>query len=206
MNSTVSTELFEKGFRDNRPMLILRNLTEAAAVRRAVDAWKLGILLVEVPVQSDDGWTLFALVREAARGKPVGVGTVTMRSQVDRARDEGAAFIVSPGFDLAIAKAAARVGLPHLPGVATPTEVGAAISAGHIWLKAFPASVLGPGWVRALIDPFPSAKFVCVGGMTPDAWPAFREAGAAGYAMSRAYVEGLNGPSRSTDWQATERT
>jgi 2-keto-3-deoxy-6-phosphogluconate aldolase len=49
--------------------------------------------------------------------------------------------------------------------VATPSEVQAAAAAGLTHLKAFPASVLGPGWFRAMSGPFPGMRFVATGGI-----------------------------------------
>jgi 2-dehydro-3-deoxyphosphogluconate aldolase/(4S)-4-hydroxy-2-oxoglutarate aldolase len=56
-------------------------------------------------------------------------------------------------------------GLPHLPGVATPTEVQRAPAAGFGWLKAFPAAQLGAGWITAMHGPFPEARCVATGGI-----------------------------------------
>ncbi len=46
------------------------------------------------------------------------------------------------------------------------------------WLKAFPASLLTPAWVRALLAPFPSACFVVTGGVDAHNAEEFLAAGA----------------------------
>lgn len=139
--------------------------------------------MVEVPVQDERAWTTFVAVRDAADGRPVGVGTVLTRHQVERATAEHAAFCVSPGLDSTITQACASRAMPHLPGVATPSEISTALSLGYTWLKAFPASVLGPEWIRAMLGPFPTVRLVCTGGMTLDTWPAYRAAGARAVAI-----------------------
>ena len=50
------------------------------------------------------------------------------------------------------------------PGVATATELQGALSAGCPWVKAFPASALGPAWFREMRGPFPAVNFVATGG------------------------------------------
>ncbi|MBO3088259.1 bifunctional 4-hydroxy-2-oxoglutarate aldolase/2-dehydro-3-deoxy-phosphogluconate aldolase [Cellulomonas dongxiuzhuiae] len=152
-------------------------------------AWRQGARLVEIPVQGEVGWRAAAAVLEAARaeGRSVGVGTVLEAAQVERAAALGAAFCVSPGLDDDVALACAERGLPHLPGVATPTEISRAVRMGYVWLKAFPAAELGPAWLRAMRGPFPHVRFVCTGGMTPARWPEFRDAGADAAALTRGW-------------------
>ena len=108
--------------------------------------------------------------------------------QVAAAADAGAAFTVAPGLDLAVADAAAARGLPHLPGVATPTEAQQALRHGLTWLKAFPAISLGPAWFKAVAGPLPQLRFVATGGLDAGNAGAFLQAGvrvvAVGSALS----------------------
>jgi 2-dehydro-3-deoxyphosphogluconate aldolase/(4S)-4-hydroxy-2-oxoglutarate aldolase len=55
--------------------------------------------------------------------------------------------------------------MPVLAGAMTPTEVLDAIRRGAELVKLFPASALGPDYVRAVLDPFPTARLVPVGGV-----------------------------------------
>ncbi|MEU4567943.1 bifunctional 4-hydroxy-2-oxoglutarate aldolase/2-dehydro-3-deoxy-phosphogluconate aldolase [Micromonospora sp. NPDC023956] len=150
-----------------RVMVILRDLPAEETVRLAGRAWDLGIEVVEVPVRTPDALpALRAAVRAGAeRDRRVGAGTVYTVEQVRRAADAGAAFTVAPGFDPAVVDAAADCGLPHLPGVATPTEAQRARDHGLRWLKAFPATSLGPQWFRAVAGPLPELRFVATGGI-----------------------------------------
>ena len=84
---------------------------------------------------------------------------------MDAAVAAGAAYLVSPGLDPEIVRAAAERGIPILPGVATPSEVGQAVALGLTWLKAFPAQWLGAHWFAHIRGPFPQVKFVATGGM-----------------------------------------
>jgi 2-dehydro-3-deoxyphosphogluconate aldolase/(4S)-4-hydroxy-2-oxoglutarate aldolase len=115
--------------------------------------------------------------RARDRGLDVGAGTIISTSQLELARDAGAAFTVAPGFDLDVARASTELGLHHIPGVASGTEIQAALRAGFTWLKAFPAERLGPSWIRHQHGPFPQVRFVATGGVTPESAAGFLAAG-----------------------------
>ncbi len=146
---------------------ILRNMSVADSVRLARKAWDLGIDLVEVPIQTDDARASLEAVLDAARdaGRPIAAGTVTTVEQVEYCARVGVAFTVAPGFDPEVVAASQRLGLPHIPGVSTPTEIQAAVKAGCHVLKAFPATVLGTEWFKTMRGPFPRVQFMVTGGI-----------------------------------------
>jgi 2-dehydro-3-deoxyphosphogluconate aldolase/(4S)-4-hydroxy-2-oxoglutarate aldolase len=99
----------------------------------------------------------------------VGAGTVITPGQVDAAVDAGARFIVSPGLDLDVVTRARQLGVPVLPGIATPSELQAAVRAGLTAVKVFPVDQLGGvGFLDALSAPFPEVRFFPSGGIRPD--------------------------------------
>ena len=165
--NVLSNEALTPLFEGQRLMAILRGFGADRSVALARQAWDLGIDCVELPIQTDrDLEALRAVVEAGAElGKTVGAGTVVSLEHVRQARDAGAAFTVSPGYDAEIVRASFDAGMPSLPGVATASEVQAAVASGLTWLKAFPASVLGPAWFTTMAGPFPSVKFVATGGM-----------------------------------------
>jgi 2-dehydro-3-deoxyphosphogluconate aldolase/(4S)-4-hydroxy-2-oxoglutarate aldolase len=181
----------EDVFGDSRIMAILRGLPERETVELASRAWDLGVRLVEVPVQTPDALPSLraAVAAGRSRGLPVGAGTVISLEQVREVAAAGAAFTVAPGFDPAVATASAGMGLPHLPGVATPGEIQAALRHGLTWLKAFPASVLGPAWFTAMRGPFPQVKFVATGGLDARTAPEYFAAGARVVAVGSALAD-----------------
>lgn len=186
----MTTPDFDHIFGGARVMAILRGLPVAETVRLAERAWDLGIDVVEVPVATADAVPALRAAVEAgaARDRIVGAGTVLDVDQVAAAADAGAQFTVAPGLDLTVADAAAARGLPHLPGVATPTEAQQALRHGLTWLKAFPAISLGPAWFKALAGPLPQLRFVATGGLDASNAEAFLQAGvrvvAVGSALS----------------------
>lgn len=171
--------VFDEIFRDVPLMAILRGMGVERTLATATRAWDLGITAVEVPVQTPTDVEALHVVAEAARerGLTVGAGTVVSLEHVRQAADAGAAFTVSPGFDVDVVRASHDAGMPALPGVATATEVQRAMDEGLTWLKAFPASLLGTGWFPAMRGPFPQARFVATGGMDSSNARAYLDAG-----------------------------
>jgi 2-dehydro-3-deoxyphosphogluconate aldolase / (4S)-4-hydroxy-2-oxoglutarate aldolase len=111
-------------------------------------------------------------------GLAIGAGTVLSISAARRALDAGATFLVMPHTDAELVAWAAEHGVPTLPGAATPTEVLAAWRAGASAVKLFPASALGPSFVRELAGPFPDIPVVPTGGVTAETAGSFIAAGA----------------------------
>lgn len=173
------SDWFETAFAGAPLMAILRGMGVERSIRLAETAWDLGIDSVEVPLQTDEDERALREVaqRAAARGKSVGAGTIITPAQVAVAADAGAAYLVSPGLDAAIVRAAQKAGIPILPGVATPSEVQLAVALGLTWVKAFPATWLGSGWFRHIRGPFPQVKFVATGGLDASNVEEFLAAG-----------------------------
>ena len=146
---------------------VLRGLTPSEAVRSATRAWDAGVRHAEVTIETPEAVRTRAAVASAAaeRGMAVGAGTIISVEQLGAAASANASFTVSPGLDEGIVQESIRRGIPHLPGVATASEILRAKALGLSWLKAFPASLLGPEWVKAMKGPFPDVQFVATGGM-----------------------------------------
>jgi 2-dehydro-3-deoxyphosphogluconate aldolase/(4S)-4-hydroxy-2-oxoglutarate aldolase len=104
----------------------------------------------------------------------VGAGTVLTTEQADRAIDAGAQFIVAPGTNPKIVEHVLKHGVPMVPGVVTPSEIELAMALGAPLLKFFPAeSMGGVATLKALAGPYPQARFIPTGGVTPELLPAY---------------------------------
>ncbi len=108
----------------------------------------------------------------------IGAGTVLSPDAARAAADAGAAFIVTPVMDRAVIGAALERGIPCIPGAFSPTEVLAAWQAGASAVKLFPASSVGPSFIRELHGPLPEIRIIPTGGMTIETAPGFIAAGA----------------------------
>jgi 2-dehydro-3-deoxyphosphogluconate aldolase / (4S)-4-hydroxy-2-oxoglutarate aldolase len=180
LDSSACEQYFTALFEGQFVMAILRGMNPMTTVTLCEQAWRAGISVAEVTIESAAAQpSLRAAVECGGRlGRPVGAGTVTSRSRVEAALAAGAGFTVAPGFDEQIARASLKVGLPHLPGVTTPTEIQHAVRRGFRWLKLFPARDLGPAWIKAMLGPFPDVRIVATGGIGAGDAAEFLAAGA----------------------------
>lgn len=170
---------FAGALRSQRLVAIVRGTDPAAATRTVLTLAGEGVGLVEVSMTTPAALDVISRARrELGTETSVGAGTVIAAQDADRAADAGADFVVTPAIVPALGRAAER-GLPLLAGALTPTEVvAAAAQAGVVAVKLFPASLGGPRYLRALLDPFPSAALVPVGGVDADAACDYLAAGA----------------------------
>lgn len=190
-DQTGATRWFDEVFADQRAMVILRGYPPERTVELCSRAWDLGITQVEVPVQSPDALPSLRAALDAARerGLGVGAGTVTTVEQLEDVAAAGVTFTVAPGLDDDVVRRSGELGLPHLPGVATPSEIQHAVRLGLTWLKAFPASVLGPEWFRAVLAPFPGVRLVATGGVSAANVRDFLDAGARVVSLGSAVAD-----------------
>ena len=97
----------------------------------------------------------------------VGAGTVVRPEQVDAAVEAGARFVVTPGFSARVVGRCRELGVPVIPGVATATDVIAALDHGLKLLKFFPAEAAGGiAALKALAGPFPGVRWIPTGGIS----------------------------------------
>jgi 2-dehydro-3-deoxyphosphogluconate aldolase/(4S)-4-hydroxy-2-oxoglutarate aldolase len=176
---------------EQRVMAILRGLSADETVAVAGKLWDAGVTVLEVPIGKPDAVPALAAAVDAARkrGLRVGAGTVITADQVRAAAEAGAQYTVAPGFDPLVLAASLAAGMPHLPGVGSATEVQQAYLAGCRWLKAFPASALGPAWISGLLGPFPDVNFVATGGLKIADAPTYLAAGARVVALGAALAD-----------------
>jgi len=144
-----------------------------------------GIHVFEVTMNSASA--VDAIEALTARFRPdellVGAGTVLDEAQAQAAVDAGARFVVMPHFDVRIVEWAVRHEVPSFPGAFTPTEILAAWRAGASAVKLFPASAVGPTFLRELHGPLPQIPLIPTGGVTVENAPAFIAAGALAVGM-----------------------
>jgi 2-dehydro-3-deoxyphosphogluconate aldolase/(4S)-4-hydroxy-2-oxoglutarate aldolase len=99
----------------------------------------------------------------------VGAGTVLNTEQAQHAIDNGASFVISPCLNPKVVAFCLDAGIPVVPGVSTPTEIGLAVDLGLSVLKFFPAEALGGLKTLAAISaPFTRVQFVPTGGIGPE--------------------------------------
>jgi 2-dehydro-3-deoxyphosphogluconate aldolase/(4S)-4-hydroxy-2-oxoglutarate aldolase len=110
------------------------------------------------------------LIRDLAPKLPagfiLGAGTVLDADTVARVADAGARYVVSPVFRRSVIEACQARDLAAMPGCFTPTEILDAWDAGADIVKVFPATTLGPSYLKDVRAPLPQVKLMPTGGVT----------------------------------------
>ncbi|MHA1566328.1 MAG: bifunctional 4-hydroxy-2-oxoglutarate aldolase/2-dehydro-3-deoxy-phosphogluconate aldolase [Alphaproteobacteria bacterium] len=146
------------------PVLTITRIEDAVPLAKALVAGGLPVL--EVTLRTSVALEAIAEISSQVADAMVGAGTVTRPDQIGQAREAGAQFAVSPGFDPILSTTATDAAMPYLPAVATGSEIMQAIRHGHEMLKFFPAeSNGGCAALRAFGGPFSGIRFCPTGGI-----------------------------------------
>jgi len=161
---------------------ILRGITPDVVVEHVEALIAEGFDAIEIPLNSPDWQTSIPLaVRAAGDRALIGAGTVLTVDSVGQVADLGGTLMVTPNTDPDVIRRALKRGLFTAIGFMTPSEAFAALAAGAQALKLFPASSLGPSYIRAIRAVLrPDVPLLAVGGVTPDNLHEFLDAGCIG--------------------------
>lgn len=127
-----------------------------------------GLPVAEITFRSDAAEEAIRLLRESQPEMLIGAGTVLNRAQVIAAKEAGATFIVSPGFNPNTVRACQELGIEIIPGVNNPSAVEAALEMGLTTMKFFPAEPSGGiSMVKSLLAPYTDLELMPTGGIKP---------------------------------------
>jgi len=129
------------------------------------------------------------LTRSLSAELLIGAGTVIDAGTAHGAIDAGARFVVSPVFRRDVLEACQARGTAVIPGCCTPTEILDAWEAGADVVKVFPATSLGPGFIRDVRAPLPQVKLMPTGGVSIDNAGEWIRAGAVAVGIGSALVD-----------------
>lgn len=147
------------------PVIKLERVEDAVPLARAL--LEGGIPVAEVTFRTEAAAAGIAAIRRELPQMLVGAGTVLTTEQAAAAIESGAQFVVAPGSNGRVIEGVLAEGIPMIPGVATPSEIEAALERGLRVLKLFPAEVLGGiAMLKALSGPYPQVQFVPTGGIS----------------------------------------
>jgi 2-dehydro-3-deoxyphosphogalactonate aldolase len=166
---------------------ILRGIepSQALDVGRALD--QAGWRVIEVPLNSPEPLESIAALAKAFPHLVIGAGTVLNEQQVREVHQAGGRLVVAPNFNADVVRAAVGLGMACMPGVMTPSEVFAALSAGADALKLFPAEMIPPAAVKAMRAVLPpSTMLLPVGGISTTNIADYLAAGANGFGVGSA--------------------
>jgi 2-dehydro-3-deoxyphosphogluconate aldolase/(4S)-4-hydroxy-2-oxoglutarate aldolase len=154
------------------PVIVLQRVQDAVPMAQALVEG--GVRVLEVTLRTPVGLACIEAIARAVPEAIVGAGTLRSAADARAAKDAGSRFGVSPGYTAAVGAACREADLPLLPGVASASEVMAAMADGLQFLKFFPATAAGGiPMLKALAGPFPDIVFCPTGGITLQTAPQF---------------------------------
>lgn len=174
--------------------------TGVVAVIRTSDALDLvnictavakgGIVGVEITMTSPNALEAIKEAASELKGKTIiGAGSVLDSETARACILAGADFVVSPVFNAQLVETCRRYGKIVIPGAFTPTEILNAWQAGADVVKVFPATQLGPSFIKDVLGPLPQVKLAPTGGIDLSNMGDFLKAGAAFVGVGSSLVD-----------------
>jgi len=173
--SIFSWDLFNK-----MPVVgIIRNLT-LEEINFVLPIYKqAGFTTIEITLNTPEALSVIGSLATQYNGElNVGAGTVCTLDDLAAAVNAGANFIVTPIFKAEVVKKCVSMEVPIFPGAFSPTEIYEAWELGASMVKLYPASVVGPAYVSAVLAPLNKVKLMPTGGIHLSNMLAFMKAGA----------------------------
>jgi 2-dehydro-3-deoxyphosphogluconate aldolase/(4S)-4-hydroxy-2-oxoglutarate aldolase len=147
------------------PTLVIEDVNNAVPLAQALRDG--GLTVLEITLRTPVALQAIQQIRQALPDLWVGAGTVLDERAAEAAHAAGAQFLVSPGYTTALGDYCRSKQIALMPGVATASEIMAALADSYDFLKCFPAAVLGgTRWLEAMRGPFPDVSFCPTGGIS----------------------------------------
>src|SRR5882724_1295304 len=166
-------------------------LKDPGKLRAVVDAMaEGGVRALEVTMTVPGAVELIrTLAPTLPAGFLLGAGTVTDVATARAVIDAGACFVVGPVFRPDVIAACHERDVPAMPGCFSPTEILAAHESGADIVKVFPATMLGPQYLKDVRAPLPQVKLMPTGGVTLDNAGDWIRAGAVAVGLGSALLD-----------------
>lgn len=181
MKNTFNQELF-----NSMPVVgIMRNFPSQYLGPVVNEYQKAGFTTLEITMNSGNPTDVIRQLRDQWGDKMnIGAGTVCTKEDLERALEAGAQFIVTPITSKKVIKGCVKEGVPVFPGACTPTEIYKAWKWGATMVKVFPARLVGPAYIKDVIEPLDDVKLVPTGGVNKENFVDFLKAGAKGVGIA----------------------
>jgi 2-dehydro-3-deoxyphosphogluconate aldolase/(4S)-4-hydroxy-2-oxoglutarate aldolase len=166
-------------------------LKDPGKLRAVVDAIaEGGVRALEVTMTVPGAVDLIrGLASSLPAGFLLGAGTVTDAATARAVIDAGACFVVGPVFRPDVIAACHERDVPAMPGCFSPTEILAAHECGADIIKVFPATMLGPQYLKDVRAPLPQVKLMPTGGVTLDNAGEWIRAGAVAVGLGSSLLD-----------------
>lgn len=123
------------------PVIVIDEIGHALPLAKSLAAG--GLTTLEITLRTPEALDTIELLTKKMPQCTIGAGTVTEVRQLIEIKKVGAAFAISPGISAELISEAQKIGIPYLPGVATPSEILLAKKHGLTCLKFYPSDLFG---------------------------------------------------------------
>ena len=154
-----------KTIEEEKLIVIVRGIAKDKLLPLAKAMYDGGVRLLEVTYSSNGKVTdeqtaeMIATLSKEFDGKMyIGAGTVIKESQVELTKKAGGCFIISPDTYENVIKKTKELDMVSMPGALTPSEIQTAHRAGADFVKLFPITNLGVGYVKAVKAPLSPSR------------------------------------------------
>lgn len=163
-----------------------------------------GLTTIEITMNTASAKEIIRYAADNFSGKlNVGAGTVCNEKDLNEALSAGAGFIVTPIISEAVIESCVKQGVPIFPGAFTPTEIYHAWELGASMVKVYPATSLGPDYIKDVKAPLNQVKLMPTGGINKDNIKEFINAGADGFGVGGQLFDKQS--IENKDWDSLER-
>ena len=160
---------------------IIRNLSFDTIEKILPIYLSAGLTTIEITMNTQAAEEIIRFAADKYKGQlNVGAGTVCNTDDLDLAIKAGSQFIVTPILDPDVVRTCVSKNIPVFPGAYTPTEIYQAWKLGASMVKVYPATSLGPEYIKDVKAPLTNIKLMPTGGINLDNIQTFIKAGADG--------------------------
>ena len=160
---------------------IIRNLSFDTIEKILPIYLSAGLTTIEITMNTQAAEEIIRFAADKYKGQlNVGAGTVCNADELDMAIRAGSQFIVTPILDPDVVRTCVSKNIPVFPGAYTPTEIYQAWKLGASMVKVYPATSLGPEYIKDVKAPLNKIKLMPTGGINLDNIQTFIKAGADG--------------------------
>ena len=160
---------------------IIRNLSFDTIEKILPIYISAGLTTIEITMNTQAAEEIIRFAADKYKGQlNVGAGTVCNTDELDLAIRAGSQFIVTPILNPDVVRACVSKNIPVFPGAYTPTEIYQAWKLGASMVKVYPATSLGPEYIKDVKAPLNKIKLMPTGGISLGNIEAFMKAGADG--------------------------
>ncbi|MGB9820899.1 MAG: bifunctional 2-keto-4-hydroxyglutarate aldolase/2-keto-3-deoxy-6-phosphogluconate aldolase [Pseudothermotoga sp.] len=176
---------------DSGIVAVIRADSPSKAVELCRACKEGGIVAIEVTFSVPHATEVIQQIdREMGDQILLGAGTVLDPYTAKIAIEAGAKYIVAPNLSEETALLCNKHRVPYIPGVLTPTEIVKALEFGVPLIKLFPASAVGPSYIKAIHGPLPQAKIMPTGGVELENVKEWIKAGAVAVGVGGGLTKG----------------